>query len=506
MKEQNQLNDEGYQAWSHTLRDLLAVGFRHRRLLLLSLLGIFLAALLYALLRTDRYEAQMKIMVKHQRADPPVTSDEMSLPDSGRAVTEQELNSEIELLRSRDLLEKVAISFGLHRTIDDSWLASIQKRILTAIGRAPDEDTRLAQVVFSLEHKIEIELLKNSNLIRVTYSSPDRQLSARILNKLADLYLEKHVAVHRPPGAFDFFQQEAERYRKGLTLVETRLAAYGRDQGIVSLPLEKEILLRRVNDYEAALQGTQGEVAATRERILTLESQAASIPSRMTTQVRTSSGRLLEQLQSALLTLEMKRIELLGIYQPTYPLVQEVEKQIAETRDAVAASQNAPLLEETSDLDPTHQWLRSELAKAKSELAALQARATATARALSFYREKSRRLDQIEMVQQDLIRDAKLTEQNYVVYVRKQEEARISDALDRQRIVNVAIAEAATVPFLPSGPPRLLIMLLGGILASLVSVFLAFAADYWDPSFRTPHEVESFLNVPVAAAMLKKVG
>ena len=44
----------------------------------------------------------------------------------------------------------------------------------------------------------------------------------------------------------------------------------------------------------------------------------------------------------------------------------------------------------------------------------------------------------------------KTAEDNYLLYLRKREEARISDALDGKKIVNVTIAEAATVPVLPS--------------------------------------------------------
>jgi uncharacterized protein involved in exopolysaccharide biosynthesis len=192
------------------------------------------------------------------------------------------------------------------------------------------------------------------------------------------------------------------------------------------------------------------------------------------------------------------------LFKPDYPQVQEVEKQITETRAAIAAAEKAPLVEETTDRDLTHEWLRSELAKAKSELAAFQARAVATAQTVASYREKARRLTHMEITQQDLVRDTKLAEQNYLVYFGKKEEARISDALDHLRIMNVSIAEAAIAPLLPSGPPKLQILLLGGILASLASLGLAFAMDYWDPSLRTPDEVEAILNIPVAAAMPKK--
>jgi len=505
MKEQNQMKSEVGRAFSPTGRDLLAIGFRQRRLIVLSFLGVFLAVALYALGRTEIYQAQMKILVERERVDPLVTSEEKPLQVIGPGVTEQDLDSEVELLKSRDLLEKLVISSGLYEPKNNSWWSSMRMGIAALIGWAPDKDMLIAQAVFVLEDQLQVEPLRNTRMIKVTYASSDRQLSARVLKTLADLYLEKHLAVHRPSGTLDFFQQEAERYRKGLSVVEGRLADFGRDQGVVSLPLEKEIALRKLTELEAALQGAQAEIVATKERIRALEAQAGSTPSRMTTQVRTSS-RPLEQLRSTLLTLELKHIELLGTFKPSYPPVREVEKQIAETRAAIAASEKMPLVEETTDRDPTYEWARSELAKAKSELATLQARATASAQTLQTYREKTRRLDRVEFVQQDLMRDAKLAEQNYMVYFRKQEEARISGALDRQRIMNVAIAEAATVPFLPSGPPRLLILILGGILATLVSVGSALALDYWDPSFRTPQEVEAFLEIPVAAAMPKKAG
>jgi capsular polysaccharide biosynthesis protein len=58
------------------------------------------------------------------------------------------------------------------------------------------------------------------------------------------------------------------------------------------------------------------------------------------------------------------------------------------------------------------------------------------------------------------------------------------------------------VPF-TSQAQWLLVLVLGGFFAILVSVIMAFVADRWDPSFRTPEEVESFLGSPVVAAFPK---
>jgi len=101
-----------------------------------------------------------------------------------------------------------------------------------------------------------------------------------------------------------------------------------------------------------------------------------------------------------------------------------------------------------------------------------------------------------------MLRAARANEENYLLYLRKQEEARISDALDRQRISNVLVAEAATVPFKPRGR-SLLVILLGGVFAAFASVMLAFVVDRWDPSFRTPEEVQDYLGTPVLAAFPK---
>jgi hypothetical protein len=114
------------------------------------------------------------------------------------------------------------------------------------------------------------------------------------------------------------------------------------------------------------------------------------------------------------------------------------------------------------------------------------------------YEEEASNLDQKEVMQQRLLRDQKAKEANYLLYSRKQEEARISDSLDRSRIVNVAVAEAATVPAVPSRS-RGMTLLVGFVAAIAVSLLVAAAAEHFNPSLRTSEEVQELLNVPVLA-------
>ena len=72
--------------------------------------------------------------------------------------------------------------------------------------------------------------------------------------------------------------------------------------------------------------------------------------------------------------LELKRLELLRVFKPTYPSVMEVDRQIATLQQAIDAAKASPVVEETTNRHPTHDYVETELAKNRSELAAMQAR------------------------------------------------------------------------------------------------------------------------------------
>jgi uncharacterized protein involved in exopolysaccharide biosynthesis len=486
-------------ARSITERDLLTIGFRQQRTIVISFVVIVLGALIFVLSRPARYESEMKILVKRERADPVVTAGQSAQGQLWLGVTEEELNSEVELLKSRDLLAKVVAAAGLDQR--EAGTTRLGRMFRNAEDGKASTERRIARAADTLAAALAIQPLRKSNIIQIRYASTDPALAMAVLSQLANHYLEKHLAVHRPSGTFAFFEHEAERYRRQMTLVRARLEQDRVKEGIVSVEGEKEANFRRILDLEATQQATQVQVAETLERIRAIEKQARSIPPRTTTEIRTASGRVIEQLQATIVPLELKRMELLRVFKPTYPSVLEADAQIEKLMAAIEAAKASPMTEEATNRDPTHDYLRTELARSHAELPTLRARALATAQFLTANRAKARRLEQIGETQQTLLTEAKQAEENYIVYARKREEARISDALDAQRIVNVAIAEDATLPAERSGPRRALLLLFGIGLAGILSVALALIKDYLNPSYRTPSEVQASLGLPVLASM-----
>jgi uncharacterized protein involved in exopolysaccharide biosynthesis len=478
-----------------TLRDVLAVGFRHKRVLMLCFGGVLLGTLLAMVLVPPEYRAETKILVKRERVDP-VVSSEQSVPVQGHdEVTEEQLNSEVAIIESEDVLRQTVVNCGLQqRKSASDWL--FQR----------SEDQKIAKAVERLQSNLKVEPVRKSDLISVGYTSSNPKLAAKVLSTLADAYIKKHLEVHRPPGQVKFFEQETERYRKDLDQAENQLRDFAQQQGGVAPLLARDITLQKLNDFNASLQQTRADMASTQKRIQDLEKQAGSTPERMTTQVKESDdASVLQGLKSALLTLELKRTELLTKYQPGYRLVQEVDKEIEDTRASIADEESKPLRDSTTDVNPTHGWIGTELAKAKADYSGLQAREAATQAIVRMYQENARQLEQKDLTQRDLARTAKADEDNYLLYLHKREEARMADALDEQRILNVSIVENPTVPSLPTGD-RWKYGLVGLLLAATLSAGVVFTMEYLDPSLRTPSEVLSELNIPVLAAVPQRSG
>jgi uncharacterized protein involved in exopolysaccharide biosynthesis len=455
-----------------TFRDLLAVACRRFRLMAVSFTVIVLGAVPLLWLPADEYEASMKFLLRRERVDPVVSVDAAAAPRAALDITEEQLRSEVELLRSRDLLEKTVVAAG---------------------GTGDDLD----QAVRDLAQHLRVEPLTRTNLIVVRYRASDSRQSVRLLDTLADLYIEKHLAVHRTGGLLEFFQQEADRYRQRLEQVEGRLAAFGNDDAIAPVSHDGEPA-RLLAEFDARSRDAGAAMAEAAERVRAIERQLSATPERQVTQVRVQNSHQLQQeARTRLLELELKRTALLMRYQPSYAAVVEVDQQIAQAKLAVEAAEGSSLREETIDRNPVHDMLLTELARSRTDLSALQARAAALDRTVAAVRRDARRSEQEQRLHQVLLRDARLQEENYLRYVRKREDARIADALDQRRILNVSLVEPPAASPLTTSTLLPVVMLLAG----LVSVGLALTAEYMDPTVRTADEARAVLDLPVLASI-----
>ena len=162
-----------------SLRELAAPLFRRKRVLITTFLVTLAVVLLAGILMPSEYTSHMSILVNRERVDPLVsTGATTQVLNTSNPVSEEEINSEAELLKSRDVLEQVVLANGLQKQHGFSFLD---------LFRPPqDAADRVERAVRSLAKKIKVGAGSKTNLIEVSYSSPNPRLSYGVLNTLGN--------------------------------------------------------------------------------------------------------------------------------------------------------------------------------------------------------------------------------------------------------------------------------------------------------------------------------
>lgn len=476
-----------------TVRELAMVLFRQRRAFVWVATVVFAGAVLYALVGT-KYEASMKILVRRGRADAPVSSGENAPLDlTHLAVTEEELNSEVELLRDDDVLRRVVEETGIGGR---DWFHFLRMHE----GHAE----RVERAARNLAKRLRVEPVKKTNLIAIGYAADDPQRAAKVLHSLENAYLQKHLTVHRPGGELPFFTQQAEQSERQLEEAKRQLLRFTTERGVVAAGLQRDLTLQKLSEVDASHRQNHVDLAETAQRVSELESQLKKLPDRATTQIRTADNpELLKELKSSLLNLELKRTQLLTKFEPNHRLVREVDEEIAQAKSAIVAEGLTPVRDETTDKNTQYEWAKSELQRSQVQLRGLLAREAAVTTEEGAFRQIARKFGEDAITQEDLLGKEKAALENYLLYVKKQEEARMDDALDERGIVNVAMAQEPTAPALPVRSAWI-VLAFGFVAAGTTATGAAFVADYLNPVFRDPDDVVAYLNSPVLASLSKK--
>src|SRR5579863_4519898 len=280
-----------------SFRTIVEAAFRHRKLWFLAAFLTFVAALAYTVLRPREYESEMDILVKNTRADDQIKPGPVSGPATVDGVTEEQINSEIQLLQSRGLASGV---------VDPQWDNQPPANLTEAQYRAHDK------AIDSFGKHLSVEMVRKSNVIHVTYVAHDPKTASEMLNRLLTAFLAKQREIALPSGTAKFFGDQAARYKSQLDQAQEQLADYQQQHQIVTLADSEQERNHEIDQTEADLRNTDVEINTIEQRLGAQTQQLKSIPPRQTTQQRQiPADYSVEQLNTMLAQLENERTSLL---------------------------------------------------------------------------------------------------------------------------------------------------------------------------------------------------
>lgn len=459
------MNALQYDSHMSTASDVLLK--RWRLITGLTCAGICLSMLILLIL-PKKYESQMKLMVKNGRQDLVVSTESNGPTIHSRDLSEEQVNSEVQLLTSRDILQQVVNRAKLAQSEPAAQTQSHQPSPL-AIEKATEK----------LQRDLTIEPVRKSNVIAVAYSAASPELASTVLKELADTYLQEHLRVHNTAGTYPFFKKEADDYEQKLSASESALKDFRERNSMLVMPQQQDVLTQRMIDTQAAFEDADAAVKQCQARLQRSKSILPGVNGRVTTQSKSVPNPILvQQLTIMLSDLRNKRTEMAVKYRPDDRLVQQLDKEVADTKLALDSALNVRQVELTTDLNPVRQNADKDMVSDEISLPGLEARRDNMSQALAQYRLQAHDLAGFTVDHDALIRNVKENEQNYLLYAQKREEARITESLDQQRIANVALFETPTIPVEPSSPKMVIAIPLAILFSLFLSIGIVLSREY----------------------------
>lgn len=488
-----------------SLRDLYYIFFRHKWKLILVFLGVVAIVAVRTFCADNIYRSEAKLLVRIGREsvtlDPTATTGPVI--SVGRSL-ENEVNTELEILKSRQIAENVVDSLGPEAF--QNGLTEATPNLLERLGVSvplSSRDRAILSVIEDLEVKAEGGVRgSSSNIIDVSYEATDPKLAQQVLTKLIDSYMEKHIAVHRTPGSYQFFTQQVGQLLRKLEQSEKELESLKSQTRIYSLVEQRGVILDRIGTLQTEIDSAEAALAASRAKTQALQAALDKTPELVVTGASTGPNAAVDTMRGRLYELQLLGQDLVSKFEPDSRQVQDVRKQIAAAQ-ALLDREEKERTTVTKGSNAAYGAVQSALLTEQPTVSSLQAQIETLKKNLLDAEAELKFLSDSEYKITVLTREVGIQEANYRKYSENLEQARIDSALENGKISNINVVQPATLPMMPVRPQKTRNMLLGIIGGIFGGIVLAFFVEYLDHSIKTPDEVQEKLLLPTLACIPK---
>jgi uncharacterized protein involved in exopolysaccharide biosynthesis len=350
--------------------------------------------------------------------------------------------------------------------------------------------------------KLTADVVRKTNLITVGFRAGTPEQARNSLQALSEAYIAQHKKMSRPIGASTFFATEAERYREVWNDAGKKLVAFQQRHQVNSLPIQKAELEQQITSTQAELMTADAALREQEARMAETSKTLRSMPMRQTTEDRaTPNLQSVQELNTLLVGLENRRTGLLVNYKPDDRRVRDLDTQIASTRGALNRAEDNRSHEVTTNVDPVWQQMRADYSQAQVSKHATSAHKVAMLTQLSTLNRKLGDMQKMSSEYDNLEEQVEQARSNYELFVQKRDQAEIEDAMDNQKLTNVAIAQQPTLSYTAVRPRPLLDAVLGIFTAGFLGLCVVYCAETGRNTIATPRELDSISRYPLLATV-----
>lgn len=483
------------------LHRLIAVFRRRMRILLAVALVVLATVMIITFQITPRYLATATVMIDTRKHDisniEAVVSD---LPPDSSIV-----DTEVEILKSRTLAERVVSALGLDN--DPEFNAQLRPTPpLVAVLGAPfkligdafkkdapatspeaqqrAEDIRRQKVheavVDQVLQRLKVRRSGLTYVINVGFESESPAKSAQIANAFADKYLLEQLEAKYDAAeqATQWLSQRLAELQPQVEQAEASVQQYKAQHGLLA-SVGSTLTEQEISNLNTELDQARADAAEKDARVRTAqqEAQAGSNGGNLTGAL---SSQTMMQLRSQQAAASSKVADLQTKYGPRHPEVQRAERELAD----ITAQINQEISRDVANLQTEDNVARQRVASLEASLSGAKGTLVGNNAASVELADLQRRADAASALYDSLLNREKQTS---VDQGSEQSDSRV--------------VSHAKIPVEPSVPNKELSLALGVILGLACGVGAVFLTEMLDIGLTTSEDVERYFNLPHLGAV-----
>src|SRR5436190_11843260 len=445
---------------------------------------VFAVILIATLKEKPVYRAQVLLEIQKENPDIPTIKDLYEL----ESVSDSYLKTQYSILTSESLARRVIDQLHLDAVPEfnsPKWWSfrrtvGAPPKQTTAIGPALPLRNRdvYQRVLERFQDRLTIEPVSRSRLVTVQFDSNNADLSARIVNTLAEDYIDQSLEARwaATQKAADWLSQQLVGVKSKLEKSEEQLQDYARHNGLVFLETDKGASQNVANERLQQLQEELTKAEAERyekEALYRLVQSGdyGSLPGVV-------ENKLIQDLSERLAELKRELAQLSTKFNAGYPRVKEIQSQIDETEAALKEERQRAADKITNEYFAA---LRRE-GLVKEALEGQQKQVNVIA-------EKA--------VQYNILkREVETNKQLYEGLLQRLKEAGVSASL---KASNIRIVDSAEPPAKPAKPRIPLNLAVAALLGLGLGISTAFLQERLDDTLKGADDVERVFGLSALA-------
>lgn len=450
--------------------------FRRRLWLFTATFAIVVAAVMgLTLLATPRYVATSDILLDTKPV--PVVQDSLALPQT--PVDANATDTEIEVLRSRALAEKVVTKLRLDLVPEfasgGGVMSSLRPARASDTGRlAPATGSARQKIVDVVRSRLSIRRAGLTDVVNVGFESESPALAARVADAFAEQYLADQLDAKFTANreANEWLQKRVTELATEVQFAEAQVQQFKIANNLMSAQ-GATLVEQEISALEQQRAAAATDQAAADARLSIARQQLA----------RGSSGEdvgealdspVIQQLRQQRATLSARVADLSGRYGPQHPEMLRADRELRDIDNQI----NAEIQRIISNLD-------AQARVARQRTGAIAGNVGSARQNLAGNNRAGVRLNELE-------RSAESVRVLYESYLNRYKETSAQEGLEYS---DARIVSKASVPSRASYPNKLLQLVLGAVLGVGLGLALVILAEALDSGVRTSDDVERLFDL-----------